>query len=326
MREVIMADKLNFVDERLELVALIFRLAGHSIFPKESTKYQRKLDSNFANLKDHPAVLYVKHSLIVTGGEIPLLAIHLTRQHGMFCLAQNPGFLFSLQEKPHYAEYRKENGYTLYNQDNITHFVKLLNDFYVDSRFADFFHKNTKWYQKQSLTFHTLCVDGFSFEWFRQYGLNPDRMSVVLMPSIPKIPDVGKGFFGFGGWVLGSDSDETSVYAFLPLCNAFSLLRHYYSMKAVIVHEFCHAFANPIAQQWYSDNEQFRKWCDDTVSAELAKFYGEIGESMACEYLTRAYTISYVVENDNADLDEWFNLEKKQGFPHIEKVYELIGK
>jgi len=49
----------HLVDERYELVALIFRLAGNIEYNEVKTKYQRKLNLQFENMKDHPAVIQV---------------------------------------------------------------------------------------------------------------------------------------------------------------------------------------------------------------------------------------------------------------------------
>jgi hypothetical protein len=93
-------------------------------------------------------------------------------------------------------------------------------------------------------------------------------------------------------------------------------------LKSVVVHEFSHAFANPIAEKWYAENEMFRSWCDN-MNFEKVPEYAPVGITMAGEYLTRAYTILYAVENDNGNLPQLL-LGEEGRFPHIKQVYEII--
>jgi hypothetical protein len=51
-------------------------------------------------------------------------------------------------------------------------------------------------------------------------------------------------------------------------------------------------------------------------------FYGH-GTIMACEYVTRAYTILYSAQHGR-DTGEQFSKEKETGFKSIEQVYEMI--
>ncbi|MCL2046989.1 MAG: DUF4932 domain-containing protein [Oscillospiraceae bacterium] len=53
----------GFVDERFELISLVFRLAGRSEYNETSTDYQRRIDSIFNEYRQHPVVTYTIQNL-----------------------------------------------------------------------------------------------------------------------------------------------------------------------------------------------------------------------------------------------------------------------
>jgi hypothetical protein len=90
---------------------------------------------------------------------------------------------------------------------------------------------------------------------------------------------------------------------------------------SVVIHEFCHHFANPIAAEWYKDNNDFKKLCDDSINLDINPQYG-IGQTIAGEYITRAYVIKYFADhNSTGDL---FQSDINGGFPYIKEVYEML--
>lgn len=303
--------KNHLVDERYELIALLFRLSAHFFYVEKATRYQRELDSKFAWLKEHPAVEYVKLNYKLYPDYTWLIAIHLEKQNNKFVLAENIDYLIQLSLT--ISEFAHKNGIVVWTVENAKKFVELLNDFYVDSKFAEHFKRKTRYYKRRSLYFKTVIQNDISFEWFERYGLNTNHMRIVLTPSVIN------GFGGFGGMVYGR---ENIYYACLPMHGLLTWTLNDKGWKNVVVHEFCHAFANPIAEQWYAENEMFRSWCDNTDVKKNPE-YAPLGITMAGEYLTRAYTILYAVENDNGNLPQLL-LGEESRFPHIKQVYEMI--
>lgn len=91
---------------------------------------------------------------------------------------------------------------------------------------------------------------------------------------------------------------------------------------SAIVHEYCHSFANPIARKWYEENAEFQKWCNDTIDPVKLPSYGS-GQTIAGEYVTRAYNTLYHADHGYSPLPHLF-MEKGMGFPYIENVYSMI--
>ena len=93
------------------------------------------------------------------------------------------------------------------------------------------------------------------------------------------------------------------------------------------MHEFCHSFANPLAEQWYTEREDFRKLCDDSVDSERLAVYAT-GLTMAREYVTRAYHVLYDMQHDADSLEALLSRERdhnvSNSFPYMAQVYEMV--
>jgi hypothetical protein len=287
-----------FVDERFELVSLVFRLAGRPEYNETDTSYQRMLNSTFSDFKEHPAVIYTAQNLHFGYDAVFGMAVHLEKSENMFMLSENLDFLM-----------REMGGFTRWTEENVVEFVSLLNDFYSDTNFAEFFEENTDYYKEHSIRFEEDVYGQINFNWFEQYGFNPNNLRAIVSPAASRN--------AYGSWVYGTNMDDTVIYASIP--GSFN----YSNYLSTSIHEFAHSIANPLADIWYFENKNFRIWSDFSVDLMRNPQYTN-GLTMAYEYLTRAYTILYMMENTDANLQQLFINEKLRGFTYIEQVYALI--
>jgi len=287
----------HLVDERYELVALIFRLTGNIEYNEVKTKYQRKLNLQFENMKDHPAVIYAR-KLNFGFDAVFFMAIHLEKVSNTFSLIEDIDFLVKV-----IADLIR------WTRENASEFLVHLNRFYVDSGFAEFFLKHTKFYRRRSNHFKKYALKYVKFDWLELHGLNRAHMKFIISPS-NKRP-------AYGGYAI--ERGNKTSYACVPSLLCFA---NYFIVGAV-VHELMHSIANPIAEVLYTENEEFRKWCDDSVNKEKLAVYA-MGLTMAYEYVTRAYSIWYFAETGKLKLKSQFYIEVYNGFPYIEQVYELL--
>ena len=287
----------NFIDERNELVSLIFRLAGRGGHLDLITDYQKELYAHFLKYKDHPAVLYTVENLIFGFDAICGLAVHLSKVNGRFELIENLEFIYG------------PTGWDRWTPENTAEFIPLLNSFYIDTKFADFLKANHDYFQTLNEEFYDQIYGNFNFEWFSNHGVNPDNMRIILSPS--------SSTNGYGGWILGGTPQDNIIYACLPLPDDGE------HDLGIIIHEFAHAIGNPLARIWYEENIEFRRWSDETIDLEKMPHYPH-GLTIAGEYLTRAYTILYIDENFDMGTSWLFDLEISQGFKYIREVFELV--
>jgi len=286
----------NFVDERHELVNLVFRLAGADYFTSTSTDYQRRLQETFAEFSDHPAVRRIRtvrfqffHNLEIT------ILFERCEEEGIFVLREN-AHLTSLDSR--------------FNKQR---FIDELNDFYYVTNFGEFFRENEEYFIERSTEFFRRVYRNFNREWFRQFGLNPDNLFIILAPS--------KSLVNTAAWLYdGYSIYEMIVYSNLSHWSQRSIWDHY----ETVIHEFAHAIGNPIARRWFSLGSDFGALVMDSFRRGRINSMYYSPRSVAEEYVTRALTILYFVDNTDRNIQTLFQLERNQGFRNIVEVFDML--
>ena len=272
----------NMVDERFSLMSLVFRLAGEPSYRVTKTKYQRKLNRTFATFKNHPAIRCAS-GLTMAGDQVFSFAMHLVKEENCFRLSDIESLVSDA--KWHW------------NRETAAEFLPLLNDFYADTEFGNFFDEHTAFYEQVTMRFVEKHYSRVDLEWFRKY-VDPAQLCCIFNPSA--------AYVSFG-LTMGD-----AVYAGVAQL----------ADSAVIVHEYCHHFANPLAEKWYAQDPAFKKLCDDPASKPVG--YLSEGLVMAREYITRAYVILYQVQHGKR-LPPLLRAEKANGFPFIKEAYAMIN-
>lgn len=270
----------NMVDERFELLSLVFRLAGREEYCDDYTDYQKNLASEFEAFKEHDAVKYAA-KLPLGYDAVFNFSVHIQKNGEQFQLIDD---IDSLVEDGRWT------------RESAAAFLELLNGFYKDTEFSAFYQSNLDFYKDQTKLFVDNSYSEIDLAWFSTY-VDPDNLRCIYSPATSQN--------NYGATVNG-----TIVYCAVS------------GEGGVIVHEYCHSFANPIAHKWYEENPAFKKWCDDTIDPKKLPSYGS-GEIIAGEYVTRAYNTLYYAQHGYA-LAPLLYAEKAQGFPYIEEVYGMI--
>jgi len=187
-----------------------------------------------------------------------------------------------------------------WNEERCNTFINSLNDFYADTHFEAFFKAQTAFYEAEIQKFAKEQYSKINLKWFGKY-MDVSKMRCVFSPSLQNA--------NYAARVAGE-----YVYCIVP-------------HNSAIVHEYCHSFANPIAEKWYNENGDFKKLCDDTADMKKIPWY-KTGLTYAYEYVTRAYNILYDTHQGEADLQLLFTRERdaetKDGFAYIQQVYEMV--
>ena len=269
----------NMVDERFELAALIFRLAGALPYTDLKSDYQKEVAAAFAEYAKHRAVKYAKKIKMGYDG-VARFAVHIEKRDGKFVLIENIDSLTDYGWKARKA--RK--------------LLRRLNRFYIVAGYEAFYNAHIDLFEQSTRRFIDEAYGKVDLAWFGTYA-DPSNFRCVLS--------------------LSSGNYGVTVNDRIVYCLVF---RHDVD---IVVHEYCHNFANPLADAWYQKNAQFKRWCDDSIDPVKMPFYGN-GFTMAREYVTRAYTILYGVQHGQ-DPGEAFIQEKDKGFKYIEQVYDMIN-
>ncbi|MCL2704012.1 MAG: DUF4932 domain-containing protein [Defluviitaleaceae bacterium] len=284
--------RLNMVYESVELISLIMRLSGDIwVYSDELTQYQQSLFPAFGEFADHPAAEYARHlrQSRGIGFDAPMwLALYMERAGDGFRLMEGAAFWYEDER---------------WTPEIVDEFIPLINDFYAESNFGEFFASNTAYFEELSQRMADELLSKINYDWFHQFGFSPEELRVSIYPSS------SGGAFGPTIWGIN--------YAVLPVTG------YYGDFLELVIHEFAHSFANPTADAWYGENGEFRRMSDDSLDLLRLHYYGT-GQIMAREYVTRAYTILYMAENHDADIMFLLLDEIAAGFPYIEAVYSMI--
>jgi len=288
----------NFVDERLELVSLVFRLANRPGHSDVDTVFQRTLAEVFYDFRTHPVVLYLERYQTIAFDAALRMAAHLNKIDGVFELAAN---IDSLVSDP--------IGLVRWTRDNAPIFVELLNDFYIYTGFEEFFQNNMDYFLQRSLRFYDELYSQINFEWFAEHGLNLGSLRPVL--------HAGGSRSGFGARVYNSESVGRIAYAAIPARSGHR------GSHSFIIHEFSHSLGNPLAEIWYTENENFRQWAGDSVDHINMPQYA-LSMIMAYEYVTRAFELLYMMENTESNWRMYLINFRFTGFPYMEYVLDIL--
>jgi len=185
-----------------------------------------------------------------------------------------------------------------WNRENSKIFLELFNDFYIETNYSNFYESHIKLFENVSQVFFNEVYNKIDFEWFRKY-VDPSNLRCI--------------------YSLSSGNYSAIVNNKIIYCLVMG-------DGASIVHEYCHSFANSIADKWYNDDIEFRKWCDESINLEKMPFYNT-GVIIAREYVTRAYNIMYEVQH-GAELNSCLSKERDHifanSFKYMEQVYNKI--
>jgi len=306
--EVNMNNKLNFVDERFELISVIFRLAGnweYNIgaggldgieypFSDEqytelskcdfTNSYQLEVAESFKQYEEHEAVQFAKSSGL-TFSDPFRFAMHIEKDEDKFIFIQDIGSLF----------------YSSWDSEMAEKFLLLFNNFYKDTNYAKFYTSHIPYFEELTQKFYDEFYHTIDFDWYSKY-IDVSHLHCVLSPS--------NSATNYAVTV-----NDRIIYGMVRI-----------SSGSILIHEFNHSFANPLADEWYKENEEFRKWCDNSVNLEKMPYYNS-GSEMAREYVTHAYEVLYAFQH-NQDWEKYLSSVKNIGFenafPYIGEIYEMV--
>lgn len=297
------------VDPRIELLSIVFRLAGNSEYNMDQLpRYTTDIDRYFSKYKDHPAVLMAKRLAAKNGvsfDAVMAMAVHLSP----------PPALEPLMPFTNDIPDRR------WGKDNATAFVQSLRKFYRDSNFRAFFDAHEPMYRLAETRFQTV-LNGLNLGWYKRfYGDAPrGHFNVVL--------GMNNGGGNYGPKVVFPDGHE-ELYAIMgcwtkddsgnPTYNAGDYL-------PTLIHEFNHSFVNPTIDK---HEGEFATAADEVykpVAAQMKSMaYGDAMD-MVRESLVRAAVILYFESHNESPSQVKHRIvrEEANGFVWMDELCALL--
>jgi len=297
------------VDERTELLSIIFRLAEAKEYMNDNVpSYAKEIDEYFAPFKEHEAIRFAKKIRSEQG----------VSYDAVMSIAVALEITDSIRLRPNLSTSCIDQRWGL---ESATKFIKLLNQLYFDSRFKEFFLKHNALYKIAENRFSEILKD-VDFNWFEKfYGLKPNG-NFNLILSIPN------GGGNYGPKVMFNDGKE-ELYAIIGGCKADSSSQPSYSKRnsPIIVHEYNHSFCNQLIDDNYPAMQSITNNIFALVKEKLSRqAYGE-AKTMNREILVRACVIRYSQRNGINEklLKSQVATEMSNGFLWIDKLVDQLA-
>lgn len=273
------------VDKNVELLSIVFRLAGNKEYNGAFfKKYTDGVDGHFNAYKEHELIKFARELHNKNGisyDAVASMAVVLDKN-------LNPLIDFStaLPEKR-------------WNKEVATKFVGLLKQFYKDADCEAFFRESEPLYQEVSNQYSTV-YKALDLNWFQSFfGSKADEnFSILLSPGCGghnygpsyKLPNAKKEVFAImGTWRV--DEAGLPIYGkdeYLPL----------------MVHEFSHSFVNHLLDSRMELFEVSGKEIYKAEEYEMSRqqAYGS-WQTMLYEALVRASVINYFIDHGATELE-----------------------
>lgn len=296
------------VDERVELLSVVFRLAGNPEYNMNTLPaYSADIDRYFGPYGDHPAVK---------------LARTLAEKNGAYFDAVM-SMAISLSPPPELeplVAFTPDVPDRRWGLANAEKFLPLLRDFYRDSKFAGFYAAHQTMYRTAETRFAS-TLGSVDFGWYsRFYGKAPDLTYHLILGMNngggnygPHLVPARGGIELFS--IIGCWTHDDAGNPTYPLDQGY---------LATIIHEFNHSFVNPAVDDHWKD----------FVGAELVNgavadqmkllAYGD-AKTMVDESLVRAAVIVYFSDHGE-DSQKRIRQEQRQGFFWMDELVEEVKR
>jgi len=297
------------VDKRIELLSIVFRLAGNREYNQDFFKeYVKDIHDHFDKYKDHPLITFAKELHDKNGvsyDAVIAMSVHLGQPPAL-----NPVLPFTSATP--------ENRW---GEDNSNKFVKLLQQFYVDAKCEEFFNQHDELYRLAQERIKAV-YDALDIGWYKEYyGVQPEG-------SLNVIVGLGNGGDNYGTKVVFPDGREDD-FAIMGAWSFDARGEPIYSPEGylpIMIHEFNHSFVNQLIDRNVKELETAGKKLFEPVKDILKRqAYGN-WNTMMKEALVRASVIRYMKKHypDGKAADKEVITQLGNGFVWMGKLVDTL--
>jgi hypothetical protein len=300
------------VDPRVELVSLIFRLAGNREYSRCLVpSYAAHVEKQFSPFSEHPAVKLarkLRQSRGVSYDACMGLAVLLTG-------TSEPRLALPLDPWPDFLDHR-------WDSTSASNFVAAAGQFVKDTGFDAFVQAHEGLYRTSESRMQALMDREAHLDWFnRFFGEKPKAKFTLILGMLnggscygPRCRDQAgteQLFCVLGVWA----TDEKGVPVFGK------------DVLSTVVHEFCHSYANPIIDRHASELQEAGQQLYEPVAERMrSQAYGD-ALTMLRESLVRASVVRYLNRYDGEKSSEReISDQQTRGFEWMKELSSLLGQ
>lgn len=296
------------VDERTELLGIVFRLAEADEYINNTlSSYSKDIDEYFASFKNHDVVNFAKKVRAKRG----------VSYDAVMSMAINIEITDSIRFLPNTSI---DNLDSRWGVKNAKTFIVYLNQFYRESNFHQFYQNHSKVYSAATENFNYILKD-LNTKWFEYfYGVETHGAFNIIV----SLTNSGN----YGPEINYSDGRK-NLYAIMGVSKADSLGNPIFSKSifGVIVHEFNHSFCNSLVDEHYSIlGQEAKQLYKENSELFNEQAYGD-AKTVMCEMLVRACVIKYFQNrNENSEfINRLIANEQRYGFLWIDKLVNWLN-
>ncbi|MDZ7620050.1 MAG: DUF4932 domain-containing protein [Patescibacteria group bacterium] len=300
------------VDPRIELFSIIFRLAGnHEYCQGRVDSYTKAIDAHFGRFKDHPVVAMARQLRTDHGVsfDAPMsLAVLLKDAETLEPLTPLVPWPKSLDRR--------------WTVESVGAFLSAARQFIRDASFFEFFEKHRPEYAIAESRLREVLDKEGHLEWFGEFfGERPGARFTVVLGML-------NGGCCYGGRArAGEDVEDLYCILGVWLTDAEGMPRFDGSVVPLVVHEFCHSFANPFIDRHARElDEAGNRLFTDAASAMRSQAYAS-GRTVLYESLVRACVVRHVRKyRGEKAAEKELREQKARKFTCVEALANALGE
>ncbi|MEN8149866.1 MAG: DUF4932 domain-containing protein [Planctomycetota bacterium] len=266
------------VDPRVELLSVIFRLAGSPEYSKGRVPgYTAAVDAHFGPHREHAVVALARDLRAKRGisyDAVAGMAVHLDDAASLTPVVPLDPWPASLDRR--------------WTKEDAERFLAAARDFAKKTEFAEFVAERDALYRETESRLCALLEKDAGFEWFDGFfGGKPGRKFTL-------IPALLNGGMCYGPRVEKDGKEE--IFSVLGVWKIDAAGKPVFDrdMLAIIAHEFCHSFVNPFVEKYRGALVPPAERLWPTVAEAMKRqAYGD-AEILVKESLVRAAVILYL--------------------------------
>jgi uncharacterized protein Usg len=300
------------VDPRVELMSVIFRLAGNPEYNQGKVpSYVQDVESHFGRLRDHPAVSLARKLRQTQGisfDAVMGMAVHVTDAA-------------SLQEKVPFSP-QPPSLDSRWTPKTAREFLDLARQFVVEAKFKEFIDRHEPLYQTGIQRMQEVLDRHARLEWFDQFfGPRKGADFHVVLGML-------NGGGSYGTRLTKPDGQE-ELYSIVGVWTLDSQGQPIFppGIAYTIVHEFTHSYTNALVDRFAKELQGPGETIYGFVGPEMRKQAYSGWKTMMYESLNRACGLRYILATYGpAALQTANTYEKSRSFYWVGDLAEVLGE
>lgn len=300
------------VDRRVELLSIVFRLAGNPEYNMNfARQYVKDINAHFGKYKDQPVIGFAKKLSAEKGmgfSRVMFLAANLEFKKDQFSL----------------IKVSKSSIAGKWEMEDALKFIELLNKFYKISAFDVFFKNHQEVYKVATARFSQAAVT-FDPAWYLAYYGDHS----VVYKTVVGLANGGANY-GPSAFPAGQKKIVYAIMGSWTYDGAGQPLFSTTDYLPTLIHEFNHSFVNHILEEQGNEKllETSGKILLDSQRIEMEREAYEDWQTVINESLVRACVVRYLIDHQSDDRVVQAEIQEQinKGFLWTNELVSLLGE